>query len=103
MHDADGRKLDRVELADIASPVAMAAALHFDLAINNFGIQEYMPHPAVTSEVFSVPYAFHEGALTLSDKPGLGVDFDEHAAARFPYAPASLPVNRKLDGTLFHW
>jgi mannonate dehydratase len=85
------------------SPVALAAALHFDLAINNFGIQEYMPHPPVTSEVFSVPYTFSDGALTLSDTPGLGVGFDEQTAARFPYAPASLPVNRKLDGTLFHW
>ena len=27
------------------SPVRMAAALHFDTAIHNFGIQEHMPHP----------------------------------------------------------
>ena len=26
------------------SPVCMAAALHFDLSVHNFGIQEYMPH-----------------------------------------------------------
>ena len=26
------------------SPVTLAAALHFDLAVHNFGIQEYMPH-----------------------------------------------------------
>ena len=26
------------------SPVCMAAALHFDLSVPNFGIQEYMPH-----------------------------------------------------------
>ena len=26
------------------SPVCMAAALHFDLAVHNFGIQEYMRH-----------------------------------------------------------
>ena len=26
------------------SPVTMAAALHFDTAIHNFGIQEHMPH-----------------------------------------------------------
>ena len=28
------------------SPVCMAAALHFDLSVHNFGIQEYMPHTA---------------------------------------------------------
>src|SRR5258708_38999835 len=30
------------------SPVTMAAALHFDIAINNFGIQEYMRHTPET-------------------------------------------------------
>lgn len=85
------------------SPVALAAALHFDLAINNFGIQEYMPHARVVSEVFSVGYELDNGALRVSDAPGLGVVFDEVAARRFPYVAAALPVNRKLDGTLFHW
>ncbi len=85
------------------SPVALAAALHFDIAINNFGIQEYMPHPPVTSEVFTVDYALERGALVPGETPGLGVSFDEAAAARFPYEAACLPVSRKLDGTLFHW
>jgi mannonate dehydratase len=31
------------------------------------------------------------------------VDLDEEAAARFPYRPASLPVNRLADGTLHDW
>ena len=85
------------------SPIALAAALHFDIAINNFGIQEYMPHAPVTSEVFSAEFSLARGALTPNDTPGLGVIFDEVAAARFPYRAACLPVNRKLDGTLFHW
>jgi len=85
------------------SPIALAAALHFDLAINNFGIQEYMPHPPSTFDVFRVGYSLERGALVLSDAPGLGVTFDETEASRHPYAPASLPVNRKLDGTLYHW
>jgi mannonate dehydratase len=37
------------------------------------------------------------------DEPGLGVDIDEDIAARYPYERAYLPVNRKQDGTLFHW
>jgi mannonate dehydratase len=39
----------------------------------------------------------------LDDTPGIGVDLDEAAAAKFPYRPASLPVARKTDGTAFHW
>ncbi len=34
------------------SPVTMAAALHFDTAIHNFGIQEHMPHTEETDAVF---------------------------------------------------
>lgn len=38
------------------SPVDLAASIHFDLAVNNFGIQEYMPHPEVVKDVFHVNY-----------------------------------------------
>src|SRR5439155_24014301 len=34
------------------SPVSMAAALHFDISVANFGIQEYMRHTKETDEVF---------------------------------------------------
>jgi mannonate dehydratase len=37
------------------------------------------------------------------DKPGHGVKFDEKLAAKFPYERAYLPVNRKLDGTMWNW
>jgi mannonate dehydratase len=85
------------------SPVNLAASLHFDLAVNNFGIQEYMPHAAVVNEVFRVNYRFDRGYMSIDDTPGIGVDIDEEAAARYPYAPASLPVARRLDGTLHYW
>ncbi|MEW2546959.1 D-mannonate dehydratase ManD [Streptomyces sp. NPDC047002] len=88
--------------ADI-SPVGMAAAVHLDLAVHNFGIQEYTRHTAETLEVFRPSYTFEGGALRPSEQPGLGVDFDAQAAARFPYEPAYLPVNRLLDGTLHDW
>jgi mannonate dehydratase len=85
------------------SPITMGAALHFDLAIPNFGIQEYMPHTEATDAVFPHTYAFRDGYLDPGDAPGHGVDFDERLAARYPYERAYLPVNRKLDGTLWNW
>lgn len=85
------------------SPVNMAAAIHFNLSIPNFGIQEYMRHTPETDEVFPHEYSFDSGYLNVSDKPGLGVDFDESLAEKYPYEPAYLPVNRKLDGTLCSW
>jgi mannonate dehydratase len=85
------------------SPVAMAAALHFDISINNFGIQEYMRHTREADEVFPHAYTFSAGLLYPGDKAGLGVEYDEKLAAKFPYERAYLPVNRKLDGTIFNW
>jgi mannonate dehydratase len=85
------------------SPVCMAAALHFDLAIHNFGIQEHMPHNKETDEVFPHTYKFNDGTMYPGDGPGLGVDLDEKLAAKYPYQRAYLPVLRKLDGTLWDW
>ena len=85
------------------SPVCMAAALHFDISVHNFGIQEYMRHSEDTDRVFPHSYRFAQGALDPGEAPGLGVDIDEALAAQFPYQRAYLPVNRKLDGTMHSW
>jgi mannonate dehydratase len=85
------------------SPVGMAAALHLDLAIHNFGIQEYMPHAPETMEVFRTGVHFEDGMLDTAEVPGLGVEYDEKAAARFPYEPRYLPVARRLDGSIHDW
>ena len=85
------------------SPIAMAAALHIGLAIHNFGIQEHMPHTALTDEVFPHAYTFNAGYMHPGDRPGLGVEIDEKLAAHHPYQRAYLPVARKLDGTLTDW
>jgi mannonate dehydratase len=85
------------------SPVCLAAALHFDLAVHNFGIQEYMRHSEETDRVFPHAYTFERGTMHPGDAPGLGVDLDEELAATSPYERAYLPVNRKLDGTMHSW
>jgi mannonate dehydratase len=85
------------------SPVCMAAALHFDLSVHNFGIQEHMPHTAETEAVFPHAYTFVDGTAHPGEAPGLGVDINETLAAKYPYERAYLPVSRKLDGTLDSW
>ena len=85
------------------SPVCMGAALHFDLWVPNFGIQEYMRHSAETDAVFPHAYSFNDGALHPGEAPGHGVDIDEKLAAQYPYRPASLPINRLEDGTMHNW
>jgi mannonate dehydratase len=85
------------------SPVCMGAALHFDISVPNFGVQEYMRHTEETDAVFPHAYSFDKGMLYPGDVPGHGVDIDEALAAKYPYQPAYLPVNRLEDGTLWHW
>ncbi len=85
------------------SPVCMAAALHFDTWVPNFGIQEYMRHTAETDAVFPHDYRFADGFLHCGESAGLGVDINEKLAAQYPYQRAYLPVNRLEDGTLWNW
>lgn len=85
------------------SPVAMAAACHFDLSVPNFGIQEYMRHTPETDAVFPHAYGFADGMMHPGEAPGLGVDIDEDLAATYPYSPACLPVARLSDGSMTDW
>jgi mannonate dehydratase len=85
------------------SPVNLSASLHVGLATTNFGIQEYMGYDPLVSEVFRSSFTFEDGYLHPGDEPGLGVEVDEEAAARFPYSPAYLPIARDLDGTMRDW
>jgi mannonate dehydratase len=85
------------------SPISLAAALHLGLAIHNFGIQEHMPHSALTDEAFPHAYRFVDGAMHPGDEPGLGVALDEEVAARHPYEQAYLPVAQLRDGTVHDW
>ena len=58
------------------SPVCMGAALHFDLWVPNFGIQEYMRH---SGDRRGVPACLlvRAGTMHPGDVPGHGVDIDE--------------------------
>nr|AGU12227.1 Mandelate racemase/muconate lactonizing enzyme, N-terminal domain [uncultured organism] len=85
------------------SPICMAAALHFDMSIPNFGIQEYMRHTEATDAVFPHAYSFADGMLHPGEAIGLGVDIDEAEAAKHPYKRAYLPIARREDGSMHDW
>lgn len=85
------------------SPVGMAAAMHLDLAIHNFGIQEYMAHGAATNSVFEQSFSFRDGYLHPGEKAGLGVELNVDEAGKYPYQTAYLPYNRLHDGTVHDW
>ena len=89
---------------DDVSPVGHAAQLHLDLAIPNFGVQETYLFGDAAREVFPGTPEIRDGALWSNDKPGLGVDVDETAAAKYPFPDhplnGSWPSVRLRDGSL---
>jgi len=85
------------------SPLAHAALVHVDLCIPNFGIQETYVHDETLSQVFEISYYEEEGHLHVKDAPGLGVGFNEEAAASFPYKTQYLPVLRDENGSIHNW
>jgi mannonate dehydratase len=87
-----------------ASPVAHAANLQLDLACHNFGIQESYLFPERTREVFPGCPEIRDGAMWSNERPGLGIDIDEAAAAKYPFPEHPIngawPPVRRLDGTV---
>jgi mannonate dehydratase len=86
------------------SPVGHAANLHLDLSSSNFGIQEAYLFPERTREVFPGCPEIRDGAMWTNDLPGLGIDVDESAAARYPFPEhaynGAWPEIRRADGTV---
>ena len=89
-----------------ASPLAHAAQLALELASYNFGIHEGGGFPPETREVFRGCPEVKNGYMVANESPGLGIDFDEALAAKFPF-PAGPPnfdyswgTTRRRDGTV---
>lgn len=66
------------------SPVGIAAHLHIDLATPYFGIQECRGLNDASLELFPGAPELRGCYLYANDKPGLGVDFNEELAKKFP-------------------
>jgi galactonate dehydratase len=69
-------------------PVATAAAIHFASSIPNFLILETIGSDEdrrLQAEVAYPALRFEDGCLLLPDGPGLGVELDIEACARYPY------------------
>lgn len=86
------------------SPIGHAANLALDLAVPNFGIQEFTPFNQHTLDVFPGCAELRDGMLWPNGQPGWGMDIDEDLAARFPYPDhrynGAWPAIRKRDGSI---
>jgi galactonate dehydratase len=86
-------------------PVSAAACMHLNLALTNVGVAEQPRRPGSTlTDLFPVQIDWHDGYLMPSDRPGLGIEFDEKAALATPARPrGSGRLLRRDDGALTNW
>lgn len=66
------------------SPVGVAAQLHVDVNVPNFGIQEFFGFSDQEKEMFPGCPETKEGYLYPNGKPGLGIDINEEMAREYP-------------------
>ena len=86
------------------SPICFSAHMHLNSWAPNFGIQEFVGlGNEQMHDVFQQDISIEQGSAIVSEKPGLGIDFNEEAAKKYPYKRSYLPVSRLEDGTLWHW
>lgn len=85
-------------------PVSAAACLHLDVATDNFAVQEGgLVGRAVMEDLFPVQVPYEAGYLIAPDRPGLGVEFDEAAAAKYPFRWGHGPRLQRQDGSFTNW
>jgi len=75
------------------SPVGAAASVHLDVAMHNFGIQEWGRRTEAEEEMFPGMPQVRGGLIYPNEHAGLGIGFDEEMAAEYP------PDERDLDWT----
>jgi mannonate dehydratase len=83
------------------SPIGTAANIHLSFSVTNFGIQEWTPMNDALKEVFPGGPVVKEGYAYVNDQPGLGIDFNEEEAMKYP-PHGRLPewtLARTPDGT----
>ena len=84
-----------------STTVGLAATIQVSAAITNFLITEYFVNlEAFGNDVAVNPFQVVDGYIQVPETPGLGIELDEEALARYPYgeAPARSPLHYYQEG-----
>ncbi len=84
------------------SAVLTAACVQLDAATHNISVQEY-PHDDATgvkADLVDEPLTREGGYLLVPDRPGIGIDLNEEAFAKYPVKPYDRPALVNPDGGL---
>ena len=86
----------------IGTPVSGAAFTHLAAAIPNYALMESQPPSEYGSAIVDEPFVEKDGYREILDRPGIGVEIDEEACARFPYTPMPVTGFFHADGSVAH-
>ena len=67
-------------------PIANAATMHICATMPNFEFLETLGDAPYRSELSTEKCVIEDGYITVSDEPGLGIDFDPEMFAKYPAA-----------------
>ena len=87
-------------------PLAGVAALHYDISIPNFVIQEKMEAVPWFFDILEGQPEMVDGYWPLPDRPGLGVELNMKIAKEHPFVqePHSVTQEARIaDGTVVNW
>ena len=85
-------------------PVCTAATVHLAAAVNNLAWLEVIPSfNEGANDVFPVGVDRNGPCYALPAGPGLGVEFDEEAAAKYPMKMHEHPHLQRPDGSYTNW
>ena len=87
-----------------SGPVCTAATVHLAAACNNFAWVEVQAHiNESAAEAFPGMPECRGGCYPLPTRPGLGLELDETAAARYPFKLQENPHLARPDGSYTTW
>jgi galactonate dehydratase len=81
-------------------PVATAASIQVCAAAQNFDILEFAQTVYTRKDIFEMDLNPTDGYFALPTKPGLGIEMDESAFAKYPYSNFQYTARYKVDGSV---
>jgi galactonate dehydratase len=81
-------------------PVLTAAAVHLDVSIPNFVVQEYSKVDEQQAEAFPGTLKRQGGYLPVPEAPGLGLTIDDAKLAALGRAPGGRQLPLRVDGSV---
>ena len=84
----------------MGSPVNHAAFAHLAAAIPNYYVMEAGLHTTAQRSLVDRPFEISDGYREIPDRPGIGVEINEEAAADIAENPRPLTGNFASDGSV---